>query len=150
MSSTVVLAVPWRARHSRAPSTMRTRVDERSSPPRCRTTPARAVVSAPGIPRSGRVAVAPTDETVWRFLSHCQPIGRLGPALTEVDVPRSDPADQEAEDGQDGDAPPDGQGQRPPGVSRHPRVGVDPGQDPAGNEAPEGGPPVDVAAEADE
>ena len=29
---------------------------------------------APGAPGSGRAAAAPTDETVWRFLSHCQPI----------------------------------------------------------------------------
>ena len=29
---------------------------------------------APGARGSGRAAVAPTGETVWRFLSHCQPI----------------------------------------------------------------------------
>ena len=44
MSSTVVLAIPWRPRQRRAPSTRRTRVEERSSAPALNT-PADAEVT---------------------------------------------------------------------------------------------------------
>ena len=70
---------------------------------------------------SGRAAVAPTDETVWRFLSHCQPIRHAGPAvrpvdpqgqpsrLSSVEVARGDRRDEQGQDGQHGHTPPDGE-----------------------------------------
>ena len=64
--------------------------------PRWRTTPSRSPVGEPVSTASARVAAAPTDETVWRFLSHCQPVGRRASALTEVEVARGDPGDEEA------------------------------------------------------
>src|SRR5690348_408984 len=76
MSSTVVLAMPWRATQDSAPSTMRTRVEDRSSAPRWRTTApgSRPSLMAPEIPGTARVTAAPpTADTVWRYLSHCQP-----------------------------------------------------------------------------